>query len=678
MNRSRAVIVVVLAFAASFAVAGADKPGLTPDDFYQLRTVADPQLSPDGKLVAFVVGGIERAQNRRTSSISLAPTDGSVPAWQFTTAQTSRSPQWSPDGRTLAFLSARADADAPASAPPPKTQVYLLRVDAGGEARKLTSLNDGVDAFAWSPDGTRIACTGKTSPGPDPAVPATDLRHYAHSWYKDDGTGYDDGRRGQIWIVNSATGAARQLTSGEGRNVTDVPVWSPDGRAIAFVALRPDTDSEDNADVWTVPAGGGDATKISDTGFRVASPRWSPDGTRIAYIAAKDWDAIPKIRIAPATGGKSWIVAPDLTFVTDLDWTADGHALYAAAPLKGEEHIVRVDLATGRWQAVTAGPRVVRRADINERAGLLAFIASDVNHPDALCVQRLDGGGERCLSRPNDEIVAGRELPGVERLTYKSVDGWDVDGFLIKPVGWRADKSWPLVLNIHGGPNGMYGVHWNADFQVLAGAGYAVFYTNPRGSSGYGEKFQRGVAGEWGGKAYEDIMRGVDAVLAGHAWIDRERLGVTGQSYGGFMTDWIVGHTTRFKAAVSLSGISDFVSVEGTRDGFYGHAKDFGGDLFDSFDSYWNYSPIKYAGRVRTPTLLLHGDADQRVPLLQGEEFFRALRHFDVTSELVVFPREPHSLRREPRHQVEVMQWSLYWFNRFLLNQQDARRPNGR
>ena len=242
----------------------------------------------------------------------------------------------------------------------------------------------------------------------------------------------------------------------------------------------------------------------------------------------------------------------------------------------------------------------------------------------------------RAITRINAAIVEGRDLPGVERLTYKSLDGWDVDGFLIKPVGWVEGRSYPMILNIHGGPNGMYGVGWNGDFQVLAASGYAVFYTNPRGSSGYGEEFQRAVRGEWGGKAYEDIMRGVDAVLAKHPWIDRARLGVTGQSYGGFMTDWIVGQTDRFKAAVTLSGISNFVSVEGTRDGFYGHAKDFGGDLFDSFDTYWKYSPLRNVGRVKTPVLILHGDADQRVPLLQGEEFFRGLRHFNVPSEFVV------------------------------------------
>jgi dipeptidyl aminopeptidase/acylaminoacyl peptidase len=679
MRRRVGPVVAVLSFLLLCAAAGAaPKPGLTPDDFYQLRTITEPALSPDGKLVAFVVNAMDRAQNRRVSSIWIAAADGATPPREFTTEHSSRSPRWSPDGLALAFLSARADPDPAPSSPLPKAQVLLLSLKAGGEARRLTSLKDGVEAFEWSPDGTRIACVSKMAAGD--AVPAarSDVRHYRHAYYKEDGSGYDDGRRGQLWVVEVESGAAKQVTSDEARSVSGPPAWSPDGKAVAFVAQRLDADTEENADAWVVAASGGAPTKISDTGFRVAAPTWSPDGTRIAYIAAQDWEAIPKIRLVDAGGGKSSILAPALTFMTDIGWSADGRALYAQVPVKGEEHLVRVEAAAGTWKTLAGEGRAVRRADVNEAAGMVAFVANDASHPDELFVEGIDGRGERRLTHFHDALVAGKDLPGVERLSWKSVDGWGIEGFLMKPAGWSTGRSWPMVLNIHGGPNGMYGVQWNADFQALAGAGYAVFYTNPRGSSGYGESFQRGVAGEWGGKAYEDIVRGVDAVLAGHAWIDRERLGVTGQSYGGFMTDWIVGHTTRFKAAVSLSGISDFVSVEGTRDGFYGHAKDFGGDLFDSFPAYWAYSPVQFAGRVETPTLLLHGDADHRVPLLQGEEFFRALRHFGVVSELVIFPREPHSLRREPRHQVEVMDWTLYWFDRFLLGKQDAKRPNGR
>ena len=207
-----------------------------------------------------------------------------------------------------------------------------------------------------------------------------------------------------------------------------------------------------------------------------------------------------------------------------------------------------------------------------------------------------------------------------------------------------------------------------------------MFYTNPRGSSGYGEKFQRAVDKEWGGKAFQDIMAGVDAILAKYPWIDGDRLGVTGGSYGGFMTNWTVSHTNRFKAAVTLRSISNFVSDEGTRDAAYGHARDFGGHLFENLDFYWNMSPLKYAANVKTPTLVLHSDNDLRVPIEQGEQWYRALKHFGVTTELVIFPRENHNLTRtgEPRHLVESLNWQIYWFDRFLNGNEKAVRPTER
>jgi dipeptidyl aminopeptidase/acylaminoacyl peptidase len=263
----------------------------------------------------------------------------------------------------------------------------------------------------------------------------------------------------------------------------------------------------------------------------------------------------------------------------------------------------------------------------------------------------------------------------MERLAYKGKDGLDVEGFVIKPLGWQAGRTYPAILMIHGGPNGMWGFQWNSDAQVFAAHGWAVIYTNPRGSSGYGEKFQRGVDKEWGGKAFDDVMAGVDAALAKYPWIDPNRLGVSGHSFGGFMTDWIVGHTNRFKAACTLAGISNLISVEGTRDAFYGHSRDFGGDLFQNFDLYWKYSPVRYAADIKTPTMVIHGENDQRVPIEQGEQFFRALRHFGVPAEIVILPREGHSLRNETKHAVELAQWQTYWFDRWVAGNTSAAKP---
>ena len=661
------LILLVLPFFALTAVAAAQTSrGLEPSDFYQIRSASTPVLSPDGRLVAYVVASADRTQNRRPTDLWIAAVDGSS-VWPVVTGQNAHAPQWSPDGKWLAFLAVRPVLNPPPGAPAPRPQVYAVSPTRGGEPRALTNVKDGVDGFSWSPEGHRLALTSRGAPtasADKDKGERSDLKRYTHSLYKMDGQGYFDERRTHIFVADLERGTTTQVTSGDARN-DEVPVWSPDGRTLLFSATRTDVDDEGFLDVLTVPASGGPVSKVSDVVYRISDPVWSPDGTRIAYVGAKD-PHIPRLHVVSAKGGPSQVIAESFTFPTDLSWSADGRALYAIDPVKGESQLFRIDVAAQTVTPVTSGPRTVAKPDLQPAAGRMTYLVTTPMHPADVFVADLSGANERRVTDLNHDWLAPIALSPVERFTYKSVDGLDIDGFFMKPVGWEQGRQYPMILCVHGGPNGMYGMRWEPDFQAMAAHGYAVVFTNPRGSSGYGGPFQRAVTNEWGGKAYEDIMRGVDTALARYPWVDRTRLAVTGQSYGGFMTDWIVGHTHRFAAAIALSGISDFISVEGTRDGFYGHAADLGGDMFDRFDVFWNTSPLKYAAQVKTPTLILHGDADERVPLLQGEEFFRALRHFDVPAELVVFPREPHSLRREPRHQVEVIQLTLDWCDRYL------------
>jgi dipeptidyl aminopeptidase/acylaminoacyl peptidase len=337
-----------------------------------------------------------------------------------------------------------------------------------------------------------------------------------------------------------------------------------------------------------------------------------------------------------------------------------------------------IDVATGKVTQVTKGERAVAGFDINEKAGLMSYVSNNFRKLDDVYVAALDGSSERQLTHTNAALWNEVEPASVERVPYKSSDGWDIDGFLVKPVGFDPSKKYPMVLSVHGGPAGQYGVDWYHEFQVYAAKGWAVFFTNPRGSTGYGQKFERGIVNNWGGMDYQDVMAGVDAVLKTNPWIDTNLLGVTGGSYGGFMTNWIVGHTTRFKAAVTLRSISNFVSDDGTRDGAYGHEEDFKGPLFENFDQYWEASPLKYAKNVKTPTLILHSDNDFRVPIEQGEQWYRALKHNGVTSEIVFFPRENHNLTRtgEPKHLVESMKWQLYWFDKYLNGNENAKAPD--
>ena len=723
MKIDRRLSAPVLALCLSiFYVSLAQQPvsrGITPEDYYSFEFVGDPQISPDGKLIAYIVTKVDRAQNRRTTSIWMAATDGSRPPWQFTTSpRASSSPRWSPNGRWLAFLSSRPGdpavptsaaspaaspmtaATAPASGPtpaptpspaagaalsdPPRAQVYALSMS-GGEAQRITNLKNSVSTFRWSPDGNRIIVVSRIGPsdGRPESRERSGVRHYKNTSYKFNDTGWFDDRRTHLWVVDVKSGSAKQITEGNDWNDSD-PHWSPDGTRIAFVSNRTgkEYDLNRNTDVWVISADGGALTKISDHEEADNSPRWSPDGKTIAYVGVVRQRDHPKIWLAPTAGGAASVLAENgLDLIPGgLEWANDGKSLYFEAGVKGETHLFRIDVAKKSAVQVTSGARAIRNVDFHWPTRTMVYMVNDFKHLDNLYVANLNERDERRLTNLNEALWRQLQLADVERFSYKSADDWEIDAFVVKPIGWQEGKKYPLILNIHGGPASMYGVDWFHEFQIYAAKGYAVLFINPRGSTGYGQRFERGIVNEWGGKDYLDVMNGVDAALRKFSWLDRERMGVTGGSYGGYLTNWIVGHTDRFKAAVTLRSVTNFVSDEGTRDGAYGHSPDFGGDLFEKFDLYWDRSPLKYAKNVKTPTLILHSDNDFRVPLEQGEQWFRALKHFGVTTEIVMFPRENHNLTRtgEPRHLVESLNWQLYWFDRFVNGNANALPPNAR
>ncbi|MCU1324958.1 MAG: peptidase prolyl oligopeptidase active site domain protein, partial [Bryobacterales bacterium] len=483
-----------------------------------------------------------------------------------------------------------------------------------------------------------------------------------------------------LWVVTATDGAATQVTSGEVLKDSD-PQWSPDGTRIAFVSDRTGKEFEDsrNKDIWVIPASGGALTKISDHEFDDSQPRWSPDGTRIVFAGQTKRREFPRLYTAPSAGGaSSKTVVDDLDLIpTELTWAGPAELRFQSGA-KGQNHLFRVDLTTRKFSALTSGERAVRAFDMNPRTGTMVWLANDFQHLDDLYASALDGKDERQLTHLNTKLWADLDLASVQRVPYKSSDGWDVDGFLVKPIGFEAGRKYPLVLSIHGGPAGQYGTDWYQEFQVYAARGWGVFFANPRGSTGYGEKFERGIVNNWGVMDYQDVMAGLDTAIRQNPWIDTDRLGVTGGSYGGYLTNWTISHTNRFKAAVTLRSVVNFISDEGTRDGAFGHEEDFQGNLFDAFDQYWEASPLKYAKNVKTPTLILHSDNDFRVPIEQGEQWFRALKHFGVTTEIVMFPRENHNLTRtgEPKHLVESMNWQLYWFDKYMMGNSNVRPPD--
>ena len=673
------------AFLVSVFLSGAEKRGITSEDYFAFQNISDAHISPDGKQVVYVLTTVDQKRNRRDNSIWLVAIDAkSAPRRLTAEGVNSNSPRWSPDGSRLAFLSTRsgqAAASGGGETETPRPQIYVLRFD-GGEAQAVTHLKNGAGAFQWSPDGSRFVVLSRTGPSDNVAASArkSDVRHYSHISYKFNDTGWFDDKRSHLWVVEIGTGAVRQLTSGDDWNDLD-PQWSPDGTRIAFVSDRTGKEFDDghNKDIWVIPAAGGELTKISDHDYDDTQPRWSPDGKSIAFAGQTQRRQFPKLYVAPAGGGKSAEVADNLDLIpTELHWGPGSRELRFESGWKGTTHIFRVDLESRKVSPVTSGERAIRGFDANKEAGVMTYLSNDFQHLDDLYAASLDGSGERQLTHLNTTLWAGVETAAVERLPYKSTDGWDIDGFFVKPVGWQPGKKYPMILSVHGGPAGQYGLDWYHEFQVYAGKGWAVFFCNPRGSTGYGQKFERGIVNNWGGMDYQDVMAGVDAALKKYPWVDTDRLGVTGGSYGGFMTNWILGHTTRFKAAVTLRSVVNFISDDGTRDGAYGHEEDFKGFLFDDFDQYWSASPLKYAKNVKTPTLILHSDNDYRVPLEQGEQWFRALKHYGVNAELVIFPRENHNLTRtgEPKHLVESLDWQCYWFDKYLNGNTNAKAPD--
>ena len=655
--------------------------GITPEDYFAFETIADAHISPDGRQIAYTLTAVNQAKNRRETSIWIIGTSGpSTPRRLTAEGFNSSSPRWSPDSSRLAFLSARNPDPAP-GAEPPRPQIYVLRMD-GGEAHALTHLKNGVSLFQWSPDGARFVAVSRIGPS-DRASGArkSDVRHYTRISYKFNDTGWFDDKRAHLWIVSASTGENKQITDGDDWNDAD-PQWSPDSTRIAFVSDRTgkEYDGGHNKDIFVIPAEGGALTKISDHPFEDDLPRWSPDGKQIAFAGSTRRRELPKLYLAPATGGAaSMLAVPDLDLIPgELHWGPGANELRFGTGAKGTFHVFRVDLTTRKIAQVTSGERAVRGFDLNLRANLMAYIANDFEHLDNLYVSALDGKDERRLTNVNSTLWSQFELAKVERMPFKGADGLAIDGFVVKPLHFQAGAKYPLIVSVHGGPAGQYGVDWYHEFQVYAAKGWGVFFCNPRGSTGYGERFERGIVNNWGGMDYADIMAGLDAAIQQNSWIDTSRLGVTGGSYGGFMTNWIVGHTDRFKAAVTLRSVSNFISDDGTRDGAYGHEDDFKGFLFDEMDQYWNASPLKYAKNVKTPTLILHSDNDYRVPLEQGEQWFRALKHYGVTTELVIFPRENHNLTRtgEPKHLVESLNWQCYWFDKYLNGNPAAQPPD--
>ena len=690
---------------ATASVAQTKNP-MRPADVLRVDNVGDAQISPSGQWVVYSVSSVEEDKNVSTlwlTRIGTDPIRSNPPRPLLPSGWNASTPRWSPDGNSIAFLSTHDEQDG----------LWIVKLDKP-EPRfiaPITSTNFFItyagEPFSWSPDSRRIAYISAKAEAPA----SDDPRVIDRIQYKSR-TSFSDNRRTHVWVVDLERPIPQQLTSG--LFYDHAVSFSPRGDEILFLSNHePDPDANNNSDIFAVNLNG-ETRQITLTKGCEYSPVWSPDGKSIAYTAtSREVTTIDSVAedahlyVIPASGGAGKELATDQDRrVRNPKWSPDGRSIMYLASDRGYTTIFRTSTDGGRvsrfslfmldgqvagafdngeskQRTESSSPQApaqpfqitsysfsnrsqtINRGNVAESAFPFVIAMNNALRPGEL----YGGLGSlvplRRLSAHNDSFLRSIRIVPVEEFTFASFDGTQIQGWLIRPAGCSSDRKCPLILSIHGGPHGMYGWSFNPTFQVYAARGYGVLYLNPRGSSGYGQKFSDGTINEWGGGDYKDLMAGVDEALKRNTWIDSSRMGVTGGSYGGFMTNWIITQTPRFRGAVAVASLSNLISFYSTS--LYQdliHAE-FGGFPWDNFDQLWQWSPLRYVRQVQTPTLFIHGENDNDVHITQAEEMYMALKRLGVQTVLVRYPREGHGLR-EPKHRVDALERTVNWFDRYI------------
>ncbi len=653
-------LLLAMLFIVAFA---AGEKRFTIEDALAMKTVSAPQWSPDGKRIAYAVSEWDRKENRRVSHVYLVTTDGGKSVKLTNGEKGENAPQWSPDGARIAFL---ADRDKGA-------QIWLIPAD-GGEAEKLTNEENGVTSFRWSPDGKQIAFITRDTPKDK------DAREKKKKDKFDTITIDRDLIYSHLWTINVASKDKKRLT--EGDYSVQTPQWSPDSRWIVYAVSKAgaqesiftDISDDRNTDLFVIAAssekGGGTARKLTTNPSTDANPQWSPDGKWIAYAANTDaWAAKTDVMLIGVEGGapKNLTASFIESAGGGLNWSPDGKTLYFNSGLGMYSHVYSVAVAGGAVTPVTSGKLNYGQFDLSADGKRIAYTLNDSRTPDNIWVSALaQAGGQtdaKQLTQVNPQI-SEFALAESEVIKWKGPDNFDIEGVLLKPLGYQAGKKYPLILQIHGGPYGKFSDTFNARNQIWAANGYAVLMPNPRGSTGYGNQFTVANLGDWGGKDFQDIMTGVDSVIA-RGLADPDKCVVMGGSYGGFMTFWTVTQTDRFKAAIGHAAISDWYSFHGQSDvpGLMEYG--FKGTPWDVPENYRRWSPMTYVAKVKTPLMITHGERDLRVNIQQGEQYYRSLKKRGVEVVFYRYLREGHGIQ-EPNHVIDLTARQLEWFDAHL------------
>ena len=675
-SRNTSFLAVLFAALTGYSpnVSASDLPVFSAADVFEMEYADDPQVSPDGSRVAYVRTSMDIMTDRGRRTIWVVDTDGGNHRPLVSGQGNYSSPRWSPSGDRLAYLSNRDG----------KTQLFVQWLD-GGETAKITTLPQSPRSIVWSPDGTQIAFT-RFVPAKPPTLAEMPAKPKGAEWaepatvvdrmtFRRDGGGYLPTGNNQVFVVPADGGTPRQMTFGE-YPISGSVSWMPDSQSIIFSSNRRENVEYQprQNDLFAASIANGEITQMTDHAGPESNPAVSPNGRYLAYTSAADTRqgynrAVLKIKDLRTGESRSLTASLDRS-VSDVQWASDSKALWVSYNDLGMNRVAQVDLKGELKQSdiVLGGTALGRPYTSGEFSvggkNQLAFTLGRDDRPADLALLQA-GKQPRVLTDLNSDLMGQRKMAHVERMTWASShDGLEIEGWIMKPPGFDPKQTYPMILEIHGGPHSAYGPNYSTEAQLYAAAGYVVFYTNPRGSTSYGEEFANTIDLAYPGYDYDDLMSGIDALLE-RGYVDTDQLYVTGGSGGGVLTAWIVGKTDRFRAAVVAKPVINWASFVLTADlNYYFATTWFDAPPWEDYEGYWKRSPLSLVGNVSTPTMLLTGEADYRTPMSETEQYYQALKHRGIDTLMVRIPGASHSIYARPSNLIAKVNNILAWFDR--------------
>jgi dipeptidyl aminopeptidase/acylaminoacyl peptidase len=660
-----------------------EKKYLNAEDLFELKSVTNPQFSPDGTKCIFVQTEMLKEKNDYASNLHLIEVDGERQNKQWTFGEfRNHTPRWSSDGTKIAFVSNRSG----------KNQIFVMDA-AGGEAKQVTSFKNGASGPVWAPDGLRLACSVSLKHDED-LLEKDDKKKEDKKLepfiaeemkYKSDAAGFWDGTYKQVAIVNLEESKAELLLT-QGKTDYHLQCWSPDGKTIVLSADESENhDFSFKSDLLFVQVETGEKTKITDGKGYYGDAAFSPDGKYLGYLGhGREFQnaTLTKLWVHELETGTVQCITEGLDILVGdgvvgdfqqgadspgMIWGEDSKSFYFLASDQGNT-VIYYGTLSGEIYPALLDEQHVYGYTLDPKTQRIVVAISNPVLPGELFLLEVTTGALKQLTEVNEKFLAGVSLSKPEPFSFSASDGTALNGWIMKPAQFTKGEKFPLIVEIHGGPHAMYANTYFNEFQILASEGYGILYINPRGSHGYGQQFVDAVRGDYGGGDYQDVIDAVDYAISNYDFIDENRLGVTGGSYGGFMTNWIVGHTDRFKAAVTQRSISNWISFYGVSDiGYYFTEWQIKADLND-LETLWKHSPLAYADKITTPLLILHSEKDYRCPIEQAEQLFIALKRQGKQTKLIRFPESNHELSRsgKPNLRIKRLEYLAEWFNEYL------------